>query len=430
MNKQLKRLLAMSEKPSRLIVGLMSGTSLDGLDIALCKVSGVNESSKLEVISFTTIAYDDSYRSRIVELFAKPNGRLIDVCTANNWVAKTHADMLMKCLKRWDTDPNEIDLIASHGQTIFHAPDNQTPSTLQIGDGDHIAQITNIITISDFRQKHVAAGGDGAPLVPYADYLLYKDPKQDRLLLNIGGIANFTLLPAACQFKDMICTDTGPGNTLMDAYVKRETNGHLQFDDRGAIALTGDVDYGLLQELKNTRFLTQNAPKSTGQELFNLSYVDQAVNHCKQMRYAEQLSLEITDKDLLREALHNKNQISFENVMATLNQFTADTISEEINTQLNSANIDPTKLHIYTSGGGPKNKVLMNNIAINLPECHFHHFEVLGLKADSKEAALFALLANQSIFGDTQVYKSANASHSDEIHSGPAVSLGKISLPN
>lgn len=430
MNKLLKRLLTMSEKPSRLIVGLMSGTSLDGLDIALCKVSGVDELSTLKVISFTTVTYDDTYRARIAELFAKPNGRLIDVCTANSWIAKTHADMLMQCLKRWDTDPDEIDLIASHGQTIFHAPDNQTPSTLQIGDGDHIAQLTNIITISDFRQKHVAAGGDGAPLVPYADYLLYKDSIQDRLLLNIGGIANFTLLPAASQFSDMICTDTGPGNTLMDAYVKRETNGNLQFDDQGAIAHSGEVDYGLLQELKNTSFFRQNVPKSTGQELFNLAYVDQAVNHCKKNRYADQLAIEIVDKNLRREALYTANQISFEDVMATLNQLTADTISEEINIQINRANIDPAKLHIYTSGGGPKNKQLMNNIAINLPECHFHHFEELGIKADSKEAALFALLANQSLFGDTQVYKSIDVSAENAGHSMPVVSLGKISLPN
>lgn len=430
MNKHLKRLVAMSEKPTRTIVGLMSGTSLDGLDIALCEISGVDEKSSLQLKAFKTVAYDDVYKSRIADLFANPNARLVDICEANTWIANIHSKMLVQCLKEWSVSASDIDLIASHGQTIFHAPDMQLPSTLQIGDGDHIAQITDIITVSDFRQKHVAAGGDGAPLVPYADFLLYNDAKQDRLLLNVGGIANFTLLPAGGKFSDMSSTDTGPGNTLMDAYIRRETNGKLQFDNHGNIALSGKVDQALLSELKQATFFTQNAPKSTGQEQFNLAYVDQAINQCRKARYTAQLQKEIIDKELRQKTLQESIQIAYEDIIATLNQLTADSISDEIYAHINMANINPAKLHIYTSGGGPKNKQLMNNIATNLPECHFHHFDILGINADAKEAALFALLANQSIFGNTKVFKSDNVTDSVTLQSSPAVSLGKISLPN
>src|SRR5690606_39195205 len=236
MNPWVKHLHAVAGHGHRTILGLMSGTSLDGLDIALCRIAGAGPQTRLSLVRFGTKPYTDEFRSRIREVFAK---RAVDqqtLCGLNALVGSVHASLVNEALREWNLHPSEIDLIASHGQTVYHAPqsltgDNRYPnSTLQIGDGDHLAMATGIITLSDFRQKHVAAGGEGAPLAAYGDYLLFSSPSEARVLLNIGGIANFTFLPLAGSEKACFATDIGPGNTLMNQFMQAHMSTEMDED--------------------------------------------------------------------------------------------------------------------------------------------------------------------------------------------------------
>ena len=219
MNSNIKGLYELSNKSQRRVIGLMSGTSLDGLDVVDCICYGTGINTKIEILHFETIAYQEDFRKEIKSIFSKRVVDLQKVCLLNSWVAEQQATMINECLKKWKVDASSIDLIASHGQTIFHAPkhlhglDKFSNATLQIGDGDHLAVKTGIITISDFRQKHIAAGGEGAPLALYGDYFLFSKKGENRLLLNIGGIANFTKLPSNLNRSEVLSTDTGPGNT-------------------------------------------------------------------------------------------------------------------------------------------------------------------------------------------------------------------------
>ena len=175
MNKNLHKLYNIASKESRMIIGLMSGTSLDGLDVALCRFSGNGSETRIELIDFDTIPYNNHFKDEIRSVFSKRSVDLEKVCLLNGWVAQQHAAMVLQCLQKWNINPESVDLLASHGQTIYHAPkllhqqDNFGNATLQIGDGDQLAVSTGIITISDFRQKHIAAGGEGAPLAVYGD---------------------------------------------------------------------------------------------------------------------------------------------------------------------------------------------------------------------------------------------------------------------
>ena len=224
----------------------MSGTSLDGLDVALCSIEGSGLQTELKLIQFETVEYDDQFKTEIKSIFSKKNVDLEKLTLLHSWIALQHAQIVLQCLQLWGIDKKEVDLIASHGQTVYHAPQkfhqhpNYGNATLQIGDGDHLAVATGIITISDFRQKHIAAGGEGAPLAVYGDYILFSKANSDRVLLNIGGIANFTYLPGSLQTGAIICTDTGPGNAVMDAYVQQNTS-MLHFLHFGSFSLEMEI---------------------------------------------------------------------------------------------------------------------------------------------------------------------------------------------
>ena len=224
MNSSISRLYEMAKRPERLVIGLMSGTSVDGLDVALCRFSGTGMDTDITLLEFETVPYGEDYKKEIASVFSKRSVDLEKVCLLNGWVAQQHAKMVLYCLEKWRKHAADIDLIASHGQTIFHAPSSLHQhakfgnANLQIGDGDHMAVETGIITISDFRQKHVAAGGEGAPLAAYGDFLIFSGKGEQRIMLNIGGIANFTFLPGSLHADEVFCSDTGPGNTLMHLY--------------------------------------------------------------------------------------------------------------------------------------------------------------------------------------------------------------------
>lgn len=396
----LQKLTQLTQQDEHLILGLMSGTSLDGLDIALCRIKGRGKETQVILEHFATYPYTDSLQRKIREVFAQDVVKLANVCMLNTRIASLHARMALEMLEKWSVKPEDIDCIASHGQTIYHAPKrlhmkpHYTNSTLQIGDGDHLAHRTGIITISDFRQKHIAAGGEGAPLVVYGDYILFSSNTENRILLNIGGIANFTYLPASEDTTQVRATDTGPGNTLIDTAVRTYLPPML-YDDEGGVASAGTVNEELLKTLKTHPFFLQSFPKTTGQELFNMKFFQDA------QRNSNTLDLHTAD------------------LVATLTRFTAETIVEAIQEYVPNWQ-DCT---IYLSGGGAKNLTLESHIKELLAPCKFNELRTLGFPPHAKEATLFALLAHQTLTG-TVLHLGNNPEHI------PAVSLGKISLPD
>lgn len=399
MNQDLEKLYLIAKKDTRLIIGLMSGTSLDGLDIALCEVSGNGPDTRISLLHFDTICYDSLYKTELRAVFSKRNVDLEKVCLLNEWIGITHAGMINNCLKKWGYESEKIDLVASHGQTIYHAParfhknDKFGNGTLQIGDGDHIAVKTGIICISDFRQKQIAAGGEGAPLAAYGDFLLFADKSNDRILLNIGGIANITFLPAGAKFNKVLCSDTGPGNTLMDAFIQTNFEGK-HFDQDALLAVQGTINESLLKELKNDDFFNLPFPKTTGPELFNLNYF--------------QAALQKSDC----------NSLSVYDILATLNKFTADTIAMAIK----NLSFETASCELYVSGGGMHNPLLIQNLQEQLPSVIIKTTTEKNIDPDAKEAMLFALLANECIAGNAADFGEASAAC-------PAIAMGKISFP-
>ena len=402
MNTNIESLYQIAQKPTRTIVGLMSGTSLDGLDVALCAISGSGTNTVVQLKEFETIAYSEEVKTEIRKVFAKKTIDFQHLALLNEWIGNLHADLVLDCLKKWNIEATEVDLIASHGQTVMHAPKilhqlEQFPNaTMQIGDGDHIAVRTGITTISDFRQKHLAAGGEGAPLAVYGDYFLFGSEKENRIMLNIGGIGNFTFLPKNQNPEQVFVTDTGTGNTLIDAYTKLHFP-ELSYDKDAQIAMKGTVNQDLLKELKNDPFFEGSFPKTTGPELFNLDYIQKAIKES------------------------NSQLITVEDALATLTRFSAETIAEAIQYIVKQSEIAQDELTLYVSGGGLHNPLLMNYLQ-DLLTCSFKNTSELGILGDAKEAVLFAVLANETVAGGKIVFGSKKGV--------PSVTMGKISFPN
>ena len=388
MNANIEALYRTAGKHERTIVGLMSGTSLDGLDIAVCKFSGSGSQTKMSVTHYTTVPYSENFKTSIRKIFSIRAVDLEAVTLLHAHIARIHGNMVVSALDSWGLNATSIDLIASHGQTIYHAPKFLHPAseygnaTLQIGDGDMLSTTTGIITFSDFRQKHIAAGGEGAPLALYGDTILFSSVNENRILLNMGGIANFTYLPAG-QTTNIISTDVGPANTLIDWYVKANYPG-LHYDTNGEIANTGNVNEAFVNEALVHPFFSMPFPKTIGPELFN--------------------------QDFIADTLKNVGitSIAHQDMVASLSYITARVTSDGIHKVLGNATKD---IVIYASGGGIHNAYIMQQLQNLCPKASFKNLETLGVHPDAKEAVLFALLANEAVAGS------------------PTLSMGKISFP-
>jgi anhydro-N-acetylmuramic acid kinase len=395
MNKNITNLHQIASKNKRTIIGLMSGTSLDGLDIALCEIEGFGAETKVDIKEFATLTYEPSFKEKIKEIFSKHDVDLEKVCLLNAWVGTKHAQMINESLLQWNIKNSDVDIIASHGQTIYHAPkilhkkEEYGNATLQIGDGDHIAVKTGIITVSDFRQKHIAAGGEGAPLAVYGDYLIFSKAGENRIMLNMGGIANFTFLHGDLDASKMFSTDVGPGNTMMDAAMQKYFPDKY-FDEDATVALQGNINEALLVALKENDFFAKGFPKTTGPELFNLAYLQTAQERS------------------------NTIALSVYDIMATLCKFSADMIADAI-----LRNMHNETFVVYSSGGGMHNPLLMQYLKAQMPNAIFKTTKDVNINPDAKEAVLFAILANEALCGgETNFGKGV-----------PSISMGKISFP-
>jgi len=396
MNPLVEKLYQIAQKPSRTIIGLMSGTSLDGLDIALCQIHGSGKHTDIELQNFETLSYEPSLKKRLKNITSVPKASMEEVCLLHSHLGNYHGKLILKTLSKWGVDQTEIDCIASHGQTVYHAPKKQhnqpdmPNATLQIGDGDHIAHKTGILTISDFRQKHSAAGGEGAPMAGFIDEILFTHETEERILLNIGGISNFTYLPPHASDKKAITTDTGPGNTLIDRTVQKYFD--KDYDHDGRIAKRGTVHAATVKVLKSDSYFHRPIPKTTGPEVFNLDWVESQLSKA------------------------GSTNLSAENLVATLTRFTAETIAETIKDTLD----EDSHPSLFVSGGGVHNPVLMEWLRELLPNFNIDSFANIGFNPDAKEAVIFAILANEMLAGD---------GFSIDSTGNKTINFGKISFP-
>ncbi|MCC3356357.1 anhydro-N-acetylmuramic acid kinase [Bacillus sp. REN16] len=383
----------------KIVVGLMSGTSLDGIDAAVVKISETdNQEIKIKLIRFTTLPYSESMRERILALCDPDRSRLEDISLSNMLLGELFAKATKKVITEAGLEMKDVDLISSHGQTIFHQPEGRQVegynlrSTLQIGDIAVIAERTGIMTVGDFRTRDMAVGGQGAPLVPYADDLLFRENSKGRILANIGGIANLTVLPPAESNEQVHAFDTGPGNMLIDAFTTWATNGKQTFDKNGEIAAKGKIDEKWLEELLDHDYYRLLAPKSTGREQFGLDYA----------------------KDLW----NKKADLAPEDKIATITELTARTIADECKRFVDSYKIN----EVIISGGGWYNQTLRRKLQAHLPPSYkLGSTDELGIPADAKEAIVFALLGYQCINKRPNNLPSATGAKSPVI-------MGKIAL--
>ena len=374
---RIERLAHLAALPERRVLGLMSGTSLDGLDLALCALSGQGTRTRWRLEHFHTVPYEPEERERLRSVVSRPRAGLREVTALHGWLALRHGAMVLDTLAAWEVPPESVHLLASHGQTVFHAPgawrEDGTPrhATLQLGDGDRLAVATGLLTLSDFRQKEIAAGGEGAPLAPYAEALLFVG-ERPRILLNLGGIANFTRLAARGDSTPPRCGDTGPANALIDRAVRWLLPDHPEgFDRDGVLAARGRVNEPLLRAMLEDPYFARPFPKSTGVEAFGETFLKIALNRLEARGLAP------------------------EDLIATLTRLTVASVAEALHRECGPLG----ETEITVSGGGRHNRALMNGLREALPGASFGEMEALGLPPDAKEAVLFAVLAHESLFG-------------------------------
>ena len=358
-------------KPSRLVVGLMSGTSADGVDAVLTRITGFGLSTKVEQLGFYFQPFDSVTRKAILEMCNGDVGGTREVCLLSTHLGKLYAQAVRGLLEK--TGVEKVDLIGNHGQTVYHIPED-TPycgttirGTLQIGDPSFLAEEFGCPVVSDFRIRDMAAGGLGAPLVPYTEFLLYRSETEDVALQNIGGIGNITLIPANCELGDVTAFDTGPGNMVMDAIVMKITDGKLGYDDGGKLAASGKVIPEMLAWMLEDPYIAKEPPKTTGREYFGKEYVEKL--------------LAFGDYPLV-------------DILTTATAFTAHSIAESLK---RFAPRMPARLVV--GGGGSRNPTLLRFMQEAMPETKVQIQEDLGLDSDAKEAVAFALLANEALFG-------------------------------
>lgn len=357
-------------KKTRHVLGVLSGTSVDAVDIVLVKVSRSGSRPIIEVLGFESFPISPGLRKEILRISDPKTGTVEDICRMNVFLGMHYAKCIKNFLKRKNIAPAYIDLVGSHGQTIQHLPSVEKKeglryrSTLQIGDPSVIANQTGITTVGDFRIADVAVGGSGAPLVPYLDGMLFSDPAESRLLVNIGGISNLTYLPVSSEIESLVAFDTGPGNMLTDQLML-ELYGR-KYDKDGKIAFSGRIDSGLLKAIISyDTFHRKRPPKSTGREYYGSGFISMIMK--------------------------NAGGIPKENVIATVSEFTAYCIFA------NARNLKAES--ILVSGGGAKNKYIMKRLGIHFPNTKVKKLEMMGINESNKEAVLFALLANEVVSG-------------------------------
>lgn len=387
-----RRIREIAGKGKMRVVGLMSGTSADGVDAAVVEIG----SRKVRLLAFEMFSYPAALRWQILGLCRPESARLDDICHYNFVLGEVFADAVLKLCSKSGISLGSIDLIGSHGQTIYHQPCGKrygrkmVRSTLQIGEPSVIAHRTGITTVADFRPRDMSAGGEGAPLVPYADYVLFKHKRLTRAVQNIGGIANVTFLPGGCKQDDIIAFDTGPGNMVIDGIIRLITSGGKRYDAGGKMAARGTVNKRLLDELLRHPFFRRRPPKSTGREEFGAAFAERI--------YRRAIKKGLADAD----------------IVATVTALTSKSIAQAYR-RFGAAMPD----ELILCGGGSHNRTLVEMLHAELPDVKMLSTDDFGISVDAKEAVSFAILAWATIKGMTNNVPAATGAERPVI-------LGKI----
>lgn len=353
-------------------VGLMSGTSLDGIDAALVQIEGSGYESKVKLLHFITMPFSPQLKKEIEQALSFEHSNVQLICSLNFKLGYAFADAVKKVCQEARFSLEQIDVIGSHGQTIYHQPyasGSTAMSTLQIGEPAVIAYETKTKVVANFRVMDMAAGGQGAPLVPHTERILYSHNNYTRLLQNIGGIGNVTLIPPKHSPIPVVAFDTGPGNMMIDEACQQLFN--VSFDENGRLAAGGKIISELLEDCMNHDYMKLSPPKSTGRELFGTQY---------------------TKRLLEKYSKHKKKDL-----LATITMFTASSIVHHYETCIFPAySID----EVIIGGGGSYNNTLMNMIKAQLGKrCRVYTQEEIGMSSEAKEAVAFAVLANETLSG-------------------------------
>lgn len=360
---------------ARLIVGLMSGTSLDGIDAALLRVTGNGARTRFTLLQFAEYPFPRGLKSLLLKNSVPATSRVDDIAHLNVLLARLYAEAVTRIVRKARLSLSRVALIGSHGQTLHHLPRGRRMfgrtvcATLQIGDPSAIAALTGIPTVGNFRIADMALGGQGAPLVPYFDWLVFRSQSRNRLLLNIGGIANLTVLPKRCRVDEVVAFDTGPGNMVVDSLM-HEFYGK-PFDDRGRTASSGIVSLDLFDRMVRHPYLRLRPPKSTGREQFGAEYV--------------------------REILRSARKYDREDVVATASQFAAYAVFDAYRRFVErTMKAD----EVIVSGGGAHNRFLLEELRRYFGTVRIRVIDEFGIPAGAKEAVCFAVLANESVAGN------------------------------
>ncbi len=356
-----------------LVIGLMSGTSGDGVDAALVSIQGRKEALRVRERAFHHLSYPSALQARILR--AATAGSVDEICHLNMVLGEWFARAALGVTRQAGMRPRKVALIGSHGQTVHHLPTPRREpgvgtvrSTLQIAEPSVIAERTGVTTVADFRARDLAAGGEGAPLTPYVHYLLLRHPRRSRLVVNLGGISNVTFLPAGRGLEAVRAFDTGPGNMILDTVVQRLTKGRQTMDRNGRLAAKGKVDRRLLADLLRHPFLRQKPPKSTGREEFG--------------------------ETILRRVLTaSRAKARLADVLATCSLFTALSIGSALHWL--TGEVD----EVIVGGGGVHNRTLMGHLSLVFAPTPVRTMDEVGWKSRAFEAVAFAVLAYQTIHG-------------------------------
>ncbi len=356
-----------------LVAGIMSGTSVDGIDVALVDIRGEGFKQKVRPVAFHSIEYASDVRQAILGVCdSKTDTR--QVSQINFLLGQLFGEAVIEACDRAEIPPGKIELVGSHGQTIYHQPvparlcGRDVVSTLQIGEPALISAKINAPVVADFRTADMALGGQGAPLVPYVDYVLYRHARRGRVALNIGGIANLTAIQPKAEPSEVMAFDTGPGNMIVDALVSQFSRGTMSFDRDGKMAAAGTVSHELLSDLMRDPFLSRAPPKSCGREQYGPEFV----------------------ANMLRQGLPAAD------LVATITAFTAASIADAVERFVRPRmKVDD----LIVSGGGVKNPEIMARLRAQFPETQVNPSDEFGIDSDAKEAVAFAVLAYESFHG-------------------------------
>lgn len=385
--------------PERIVAGIMTGTSVDAVDVALVRTYGSDERLRIDLLHYSETLFAEELQQRVFANMEVSSSNVNDLCLLHAALGYAFADAVREACSSADIDVSEIQLVGMHGQTMRHLPEPMElagvplRSTLQLGSAPILATLLDVPVVSDFRAGDMVLGGQGAPLVPRVDWLLFRSEEEHRVLLNIGGIANLTVLPQRCASHEVIAFDTGPGNMMVDALMRRYYG--KEFDEDGAIARSGTIHNDLIGYMMRHEYFSRSYPKSTGRELFGESYLDTFVQLAR--------DLDITHP---------------EDIVATASECTVRSICG----QLHAVVPPSTPFHLFAAGGGARNRFFMDGIKMNFPYARIDTTSALGIPPEAREAVSFAVLANEFIAGNPGNLPSVTGASREAL-------LGSITFP-